>query len=83
VISVSSVSETLAIGRFVLSSLIKCDSNGRFAASVSVRSGRGSASHDRIYRFKPSFATSEAASRYALAEGQRLVFHTHSHKELA
>ncbi|WP_330863580.1 hypothetical protein [Aquabacterium fontiphilum] len=82
-IPVSSVSETLAVGKFLLSSLIKCDSNGRYAASVSVRSGRGSASHDRIYRFTPSFATREAASRYALAEGQRLLFHPHTHKEPA
>lgn len=42
---------------------------GRYTASVSIRSGRGAASHDRVFRFMPTFATREDALDYALAQG--------------
>jgi hypothetical protein len=42
---------------------------GRYAASVSIRSGRGSATHDRVLRFHPVFESRCAAERYATAQG--------------
>ena len=42
---------------------------GQFAAQVSIASGRGSASTDRVMRFRDAFASHEAASRYAIAQG--------------
>jgi hypothetical protein len=38
-------------------------------ASVSIRSGRGSATHDRVLRLIPTFETDTAAACYATAQG--------------
>nr|WP_307726764.1 hypothetical protein [uncultured Caldimonas sp.] len=42
---------------------------GRYAASVSIRSGRGSTTHDRVLRFVPVFDSRDEAARYATAQG--------------
>jgi hypothetical protein len=42
---------------------------GQFAAQVSIASGRGSASTDRVLRFHSEFASHDAAARYAIAQG--------------
>jgi hypothetical protein len=36
---------------------------------VSIRSGRGSATHDRVLRFVPMFDTAAEAARYAAMQG--------------
>jgi hypothetical protein len=38
---------------------------GRFAAAVSIRSGAGSMTHDRVMRFVPVFDTHDQATRFA------------------
>lgn len=43
--------------------------SGRFAAQVSIASGRGSASTDRVMRFVDEFSTHDAAASYAIAQG--------------
>lgn len=57
------------MGKYLVSPLIKLTDSGDYAAAVSVRSGRGSATHDRVLRFVPRFSTSEAARRYAIEQG--------------
>lgn len=57
------------VGRFVLSPITRQTDSGQFAASLSIRSGQGSASHDRVYRFTPLFTTAQAAAHYALDQG--------------
>ena len=42
---------------------------GHFAAQVSIASGRGSASTDRVMRFRDEFPSHDAAARYAVAQG--------------
>ncbi|MCF8167580.1 MAG: hypothetical protein K9K38_13880 [Rhodoferax sp.] len=42
---------------------------GHFAAQVSIASGSGSASTDRVMRFCDEFTSLEAASHYAMAQG--------------
>jgi hypothetical protein len=37
---------------------------------VSIQSGRGQASHDRVIRFEPTFDTPQQALRYAAVQGQ-------------
>ncbi|MFH7040903.1 hypothetical protein ABT392_01080 [Paucibacter sp. JuS9] len=44
--------------------------DGGFTAAVSIRSGNGQASHDRVMRFVPRFESPRAALRYAVREGQ-------------
>lgn len=60
---------SIAVGKYQVSPLVKHLDDGSFAASVSIRSGRGSGTHDRVMRFRPSFASDAAALRYALDEG--------------
>jgi hypothetical protein len=43
--------------------------SSRYVASVSIRSGHGSATHDRVMRFVPEFDSGEAALHYATAQG--------------
>lgn len=38
---------------------------GRYTAAVSIRSGRGSMTHDRVLRFVPLFDTDAQAARFA------------------
>ena len=59
----------IEVGKYLVSPMFKPQADGSFAASVSIRSGRGMASHDRVMRFTPSFLSQLAAVRYATAEG--------------
>jgi len=60
---------TFPVGKYLVSPLTTRSDAGRYSASVSIRSGRGSATHDRVFRFDPSFASRELAAGYALAQG--------------
>jgi hypothetical protein len=42
--------------------------DGRFAAAVSIRSGRDSMTHDRVLRFSPLFDSREQAARFATTQ---------------
>lgn len=59
----------LTLGRYRISANPRPLVGGRFAAFVSIASGTGSASTDRVMRFHEDFPTHEAAARYALAQG--------------
>jgi hypothetical protein len=59
----------IEVGKYLVSPLPKELADGRFAAAVSIRSGRGSNTHDRVMRFPSSFATRDAAVRYATEQG--------------
>ena len=70
--------KTIAVGKYLVSPLITRTETGRYAASVSIRSGEGSATHHRVLRFVPRFDSRDHARRYAVDEGlawlQRLSF---------
>ncbi|OGA96455.1 MAG: hypothetical protein A3E79_02410 [Burkholderiales bacterium RIFCSPHIGHO2_12_FULL_61_11] len=55
----------IAVGKYLVSPLAKQQGEGRYAASVSIRSGRGSATHDRVMRFSRLFDSAAAALHYA------------------
>ncbi len=59
----------VAVGKYLISPLIKHMDDGHFSASVSIRSGQGSGTHDRVFRFTPRFVSRAAAVRYATDEG--------------
>jgi hypothetical protein len=61
--------KNIEVGRFTVSPMTLPADNGAFMASVSIRSGRGMASVDRVMRFTPHFSSPKAALRYAMAEG--------------
>jgi hypothetical protein len=55
----------IAVGKYLVSPLAKQQAEGRYAASVSIRSGQGSATHDRVLRFSGLFDSAAAAVHYA------------------
>ena len=55
----------LAVGKYLVSPLAKPQGEGRYAASVSIRSGRGSATHDRVMRFSGLFDSAASALQFA------------------
>lgn len=61
--------KSFVIGRYLVSPLIQSTAQGGFTAGVSIRSGSGRATHDRVFRFTPSFSSRESARRYAAREG--------------
>jgi len=63
------IQHSIAVGKYLVSPLIKTQDDGRFAASVSIRSGHGSGTTDRVMRFTPRFRSHAAAVRYAIDEG--------------
>jgi hypothetical protein len=44
--------------------------DGGFAASLSIQSGHGSGTHDRIFFYEPSFPTQEDAMHFAELQGR-------------
>lgn len=55
----------IAVGKYFVSPLAKPQGEGLYAASVSIRSGHGSATHDRVLRFSGLFDSAAAAVHYA------------------
>ena len=55
----------LAVGKYLVSPLAKPVNAGGYAASVSIRSGQGSATHDRVLRFSGLFDSAASAVQYA------------------
>ncbi|WP_119156407.1 hypothetical protein [Caldimonas tepidiphila] len=60
---------SIQIGKYLVSPLTRLAGSGRYAASVSIRSGRGSGTHDRVLRLVPEFDSPDEALRYATAQG--------------
>jgi hypothetical protein len=67
--SMDIIQHSIAVGKYLVSPLIRHQDDGHFAASVSIRSGHGSGMHDRVMRFTPRFASHAAALRYAIDQG--------------
>lgn len=63
--------QTFSVGKYLVSPLTHFTDGEGYAASVSIRSGQGSATHDRVFRFVPRFGTREGAHRYAVEQGMR------------
>ncbi len=61
--------KTFSVGKYLVSPLTQLTDAGTYASSVSIRSGAGRATHDRVFRFVPRFPTRECASRYAAEQG--------------
>jgi hypothetical protein len=53
----------------LVSPLTRLTPTGAYAPSVSIRSGQGRATHDRVFRFEARFPTHEDAHHYAAHQG--------------
>lgn len=67
--------DTITVGKYRISPLIQMLENGWYASSVSIRSGSGSGTHDRVLRLTRLFRDQLAAVRYATAEGLQWIGH--------
>ena len=67
--------DTITVGKYRISPLIQMLENGWYACSVSIRSGSGSGTHDRVLRLTRLFQDKLAAVGYATAEGLRWIGH--------
>jgi hypothetical protein len=65
--------QTITAGRYLISPLIKAVENGWYACSVSIRSGSGSSTTDRVLRLTRLFRDRLAAADYARAEGLQWI----------
>jgi len=63
------LNSNITVGKYLVSPLTKRLADGCYAASVSIRSGRGSGTHDRVMRFERVFSTPDAAAAYAAEQG--------------
>jgi len=61
------------VGKYQLTPSAQITTSGSFTASLSIRSGQGSSTHDRVFRFLPCFGTAAAAKNYAIAQGKSFV----------
>ncbi|QJW84894.1 hypothetical protein HK414_18825 [Ramlibacter terrae] len=65
--------QTLKVGKYLISPLTRPLDDGWFACSVSIRSGSGSATTDRVVRLTRLFRDRIAAVEYALSEGLQWI----------
>ena len=72
--------DNVTVGKYLVSPLTKVLANGWYACSVSIRSGSGSGTHDRVLRLTRLFRSHVAAAAYATAEGIQWIGHRgHGH----
>ncbi len=64
---------TITAGKYLISPLLKALENGWYACSVSIRSGSGSSTTDRVVRLTRLFRDRLAAADYARAEGLQWI----------
>ncbi len=57
------------MGKYRIAACPRPLSGGRFAAQVSIASGSGSATTDRVMRFHDEFASHDAAADFAIEQG--------------
>ena len=67
--------DSVTVGKYLISPLTKHLANGWYACSVSIRSGSGTATHDRVLRLTRLFQCRVAAVRFATAEGLQWIGH--------
>lgn len=65
--------QNLKVGKYLISPLTRPLDDGWFACSVSIRSGSGTATTDRVVRLTRLFRDRLSAVEYALAEGLQWI----------
>jgi hypothetical protein len=75
--------DPVTVGKYLISPMTRMLENGWYASSVSIRSGRGQSTTDRVLRLTRMFRDSVAAAEYALAEGLQWIVATRMAPRLA
>ena len=71
----SSIHTPFKVGKYLVSPLPRPTDGGRFSAAVSIRSGTGSMTHDRVLRFNSVFTTHDQATRFATKQALVWIGH--------
>jgi hypothetical protein len=66
----STSQESFRIGKILFTPFSRLAENGGFKAGLSMKRGQGSATHDRVSIYRPTFATVESALTYARIMGK-------------
>ncbi len=80
---ISTLEKAFSVGKYLVSPSTHTTDTGLYTASVSIRSGRGSGTHDRIYRFVPEFVQRDNALRYAVNEAHLWLAQRHPNAQAA
>ena len=71
--------QTFSVGKYLVSPLTRLNDAGQYIASLSIRSGSGRGTHDRVFRFLPEFSTREGAVQYAIDQGHQWLQQRHGY----
>jgi hypothetical protein len=71
--------QAFSVGKYLVSPLTRLNEAGQYIASLSIRSGSGRGTHDRVFRFLPEFSTREGAVQYAIAQGHQWLQQRHGY----
>ncbi|SNR73968.1 hypothetical protein SAMN05192560_0794 [Methylobacillus rhizosphaerae] len=63
--------QPFTVGRYLITPISRAAESGRYISSISISSGKGTASHCRIFSFSREFKTREKALLHAAEQGQR------------
>lgn len=69
----TTLEKTFPVGKFLVSPLARFTEAGDYAASLSIRSGRGTGTRDRVFRFVPRFSSRQDALHYAMTQSLGLL----------
>jgi hypothetical protein len=61
--------KTFSVGKYLVSPLTTLTQAGTYAPSLSIRSGHGRGTHDRVFRYVARFSSRTEACRYAVQQG--------------
>ena len=70
--------KTFSVGKYLVSPLTRLIPAEGYAPSVSIRSGAGRGTHDRVLRFVARFPTRDGAHRYAAQQGLQWLRSAHA-----
>jgi hypothetical protein len=78
-----SINNSLTVGKYLITPLTRRQADAHYAASVSIRSGTGAGTHDRVLRLASVFEHRHDALRYAVDQGVAWVGERQSPQEPA
>ena len=67
------LSPPFSVGKYLVSPLCRRTDSGDYIAITSIRSGSGTGTHDRVFRFLPRFDSGPCALNFAALEGRALA----------
>ena len=67
----------IAVGKYLVSPMTRNLDDGAYQACVSIRSGSGSGTHDRVFSYDARFINADEAIAHATEQGMSWLRQTH------